>query len=81
MGVAHRHHPVYFFVGVVLALICSGFGIASSSGTDSGETIFWGILVGSVVFVIGLSTYFLTRQLEITVHAGNLGMRSAISFK
>jgi hypothetical protein len=80
--VLHRHYPVWLVVGVLLGLACVGVGYVSyvSSVTDS-PAIIWAPLVGGTLFLICLIGYFLSREAQVTVHAGNLGMRSAISFK
>ena len=77
--VLHRHYPVWLVVGVLLGLACVGLGYVS--GVTGSSAMLWGPLVGGVLFVICLSGYFLSREAQVTVHAGNLGMRSAISFK
>ena len=77
--VVHRHHPRWLLAGVLLGVACAGVGYMSS--TSGSSAILWGPLVGGVFFVICLSAYFLSREAQVTVHAGNLDMRSAISFK
>ena len=77
--VVHRHYPLWLVAGVLLGVACAGVGYVS--GSTGSSAILWGPLVGGILFVICLSGYFLSREAQVNVHAGNLGMRSAISFK